>query len=448
MSDVSFTQTRAASSVSVPSHASMFAGSLPSEHGIHATNVEYERLAEVGTFLDDLPDHETIGVSANPFVSPEFGFGDLFDRFVPVSPYCRYPEGLGVRRYVQKSDHDAPAVYLHFLADALRSDSTTKSVLNGLFSQLKQAIQNRPIHSPFDDGCRIVSRSIRNQVADCHEPFFLFANYMDAHGPLEPLRDYDPTSHDVPADWSSSEYDLAPLLYDESGIAEGYESFIENYRELYGAAIDYLDGRIAALVDWLLDETDRKTTVIVTADHGENLCYEADRSLFEHKSSLTEGLLHVPLELVNPPPGYDATETGYHTHLDLGDLVTGVARGDTPDVFHERINAELVGTPVQRSLFSVEEYRYWHRMIRCAYTETTKVVWDSLDNGTTYELRADRPNWQRPIDECAAVPDWANTVFDTDIETIKQAALQENPHVDTGSIDGDTKDRLEELGYL
>ncbi|WP_435159099.1 alkaline phosphatase family protein [Haladaptatus sp. DFWS20] len=35
MADVSFTQCRAASSWTIPSHASMFTGQLPSVHGVH-----------------------------------------------------------------------------------------------------------------------------------------------------------------------------------------------------------------------------------------------------------------------------------------------------------------------------------------------------------------------------------------------------------------------------
>lgn len=84
-SDLSFEQCRAASSWSVPSHASIFTGELPSEHGIHAESFDadfsFASVDPESTFLGRLPGHRTVGVSANAYVNSTFGFDALFDEF-------------------------------------------------------------------------------------------------------------------------------------------------------------------------------------------------------------------------------------------------------------------------------------------------------------------------------------------------------------------------------
>jgi arylsulfatase A-like enzyme len=70
--DVRYSNCRAPSSWTVPSHASFLTGTLPHEHGAHAYNTTFERISEEETFLGDL-DHRTLCVSANPYVSSAFG---------------------------------------------------------------------------------------------------------------------------------------------------------------------------------------------------------------------------------------------------------------------------------------------------------------------------------------------------------------------------------------
>ena len=82
--DSRFEDCRAASGWSVPSHASLLSGSLPSTHGIHAFTPRFNALDTTETFLDDLPDHRSVGVSANVYASSAFGFDTLFSEFVDV----------------------------------------------------------------------------------------------------------------------------------------------------------------------------------------------------------------------------------------------------------------------------------------------------------------------------------------------------------------------------
>jgi arylsulfatase A-like enzyme len=120
---------------------------------------------------------------------------------------------------------------------------------------------------------------------------------MDAHVPLRPLRVHD-DQHSAPNAWSSPELDFWRINLDGPSVTS--ETNLTHYRNLYIAAIDYFDRRIAAFVKTLSRRSDRETMFLIIADHGKNLAFESDRNLIDHKCSLTERLLHVPFLVVNP----------------------------------------------------------------------------------------------------------------------------------------------------
>lgn len=90
---LSFLQARAASSWTVPSHASVLTGELPHEHGVHIDDRDYAAITRSATFFDPLAEHQALGASANVFASESFGFDVLFDEFVSVSNDAAFPDG-------------------------------------------------------------------------------------------------------------------------------------------------------------------------------------------------------------------------------------------------------------------------------------------------------------------------------------------------------------------
>jgi arylsulfatase A-like enzyme len=159
---------------------------------------------------------------------------------------------------------------------------------------------------------------------------------------------------DVPNNWNSSYLDINDLNANRN--IEDHREDVERFREVYAATVQYLDHQVAEMVDRLKEVTGNETTIVITADHGENLGYERDHHLVGHKSSLTESLLHVPCLLINPPEGYDEQETEYFSQRRLGELLVSLAHGETPKLFEQRVGAEALGseryhadgTPVDR----------------------------------------------------------------------------------------------------
>ena len=432
--DVRFTNCRAASAWSTPSHASMFTGRLAHDHGVHVHAPNFERLAGE-TFLDDLP-HRSIGVSANAYAGSAHGFDALFDEFVDVSRYHRFPAGLDPAAFVREHGDEGLETLWQLGRELATTDSPLQSVANLGLYRVNDLVRHGPVDGPelFDDGAAIIARELQAR-ADDDEPFVAFANVMDAHEPHRPIRAYDNAAHSVPDDWSSASLSNADVIEsDDNGEA------VRNYRVLYAAAIEYLDRWTVSLLEELQAATERETTVIVTADHGENLAYPAENGLFGHLGSLSEGLLHVPLCLVNPPEGYPAVVDDYVSHLSLPELVTGLARGATPDVTSERVAAEVVGlTPNNDDL----EGDHWDRLRRCVYADDRKWVWDSAGDAHTVSLDPRRPCWQGER-ATESPPPWRAEWFRTDAETAKEAALASSTDRE---VDAATRQRLADLGY-
>jgi hypothetical protein len=376
----------------------MVTGRLPSAHGVHAAAPRLDALDRDETLAGDLPSHRFLGVSANVYAGSAYGFDALFDEFVDVRRDHRYPAGLDVSTYVEEATAPGLGRYRDVLWASLTHDRPGASLLNAAAGQVHTLTSRdgplASLPSPFDDGAVPARRAALDRVRDGDEPFVLFANLMEGHEPHRDTLGYDRSLYDVPRGWSSRHLET----WDAEDRTPAVERDLDRFRDLYGASVEYLDRAVAGFVDDLRAATDRETTVVVTADHGENLGYPADDGHLGHVSSLTEGVLHVPLVLVNPPAGYDARITEPVSHLDLRRLLAGLAAGETPDVRRDRVPAEVVGlTPGNEPLRETDP-DYWGRHRRCLYVDGTKREWDDAGGARVVTLDPDRPCWQRATD--------------------------------------------------
>jgi hypothetical protein len=173
------------------------------------------------------------------------------------------------------------------------------------------------------------------------------------------------------------------------------------------------------------------------------LVFEEDRNLIDHKSSLTESLLHVPFTIVNPPEGFslDYEEGRFLSHLELGDIVKGIINEESVNVFRDEIPAELIGIGTTTGSLEGEQYEYWNRAIRAFYEKDQKKVWDSQGKSEAFRIDLNRSCWQENLGE-ANIEEEDKKFFDIGIEKFKK-------EVETGNhnIDEITKKRLAALGY-
>ena len=438
LADVSFDQCRAASSWSVPSQASMVTGLLPHEHGVHTYSPTYDDLPVERTVLDAFEDHRTVGISANVYAGPSFGFDRYFDEFHSLIRQTRFPEAATAEEFLATYDGDSP--YLDFLRYCLDDEHTLKSLCNGTVEFAYQSVPVDLWRPLFDEGAGPGLRLARRELAASDEPTFVYMNLMEGHVPYRPATYLDGDLYDCPWTWSSGDrgsWELRLGAYDEE--------YWERRNQLYRANIDYLDRRLADFIDEIGDDT----TVVVTADHGDDLGTEVDEGLVNHKSSLTEGVLHVPLHVVNAPSEQEPQTSRYVSHLQLPELLVGLRDGHVPDVTRDRIAAEVMGMGGGSDPPPDVDDDFWDRTIRCAYRDDEKVRWDSSGEVVRYEVSADRSNWQRRTGELESVPGWATESFQDPLDVARQRAT-DGPSDGTAAVEVDerTERRLRELGYL
>jgi len=142
--------------------------------------------------------------------------------------------------------------------------------------------------------------------------WFAFVHLFDAHFPYTPEKDRFDAGYT-----GGINGDDAVLRPFRDGQRSPSPRDVEHIRALY-------DSEIAELAEWLKPlwtAVDEDTLVVVTSDHGES--FEHDY-WFNHKDSLMEGVLHVPLTISGPgiEPGVVDEPIGL---VDLAPTLLGLA---------------------------------------------------------------------------------------------------------------------------
>lgn len=127
------------------------------------------------------------------------------------------------------------------------------------------------------------------------QPFFLFINYMDTHSPYntrprqglldKPLRD-------------SQAYISWMYAWVMSGKRTVPERLVQSVTDQYDTAVANVDEQVGALLAWLAGrDLFHNTFIVLTSDHGE---YLGEHSLVEHSKDIYEEAVWVPLITKEP----------------------------------------------------------------------------------------------------------------------------------------------------
>jgi arylsulfatase A-like enzyme len=265
----------------IPSHATMFTGLLPTEHAL----VTHDRVLDPAqpTLADRLraAGYQTYAFSANPHVSARTGLTRGFERAEhPFDPQLRARAQQIVAARIQPEDRN-PEVRRMVRAGRPWGIKAVGELVNERFAAFLDA-------------------------RDTERPFFAFLNYMEAHRvrlPPRALRDRVMPAGDAARSYTLDQsqellqritFGLAPPYGEaENAVIRGvYDASLAELDLLFDALLRDLDAR------GLLDET----VVVLTSDHGEHL---GEHGSYLHQFSLHEGLLRVPL-VVWAPAGFPA----------------------------------------------------------------------------------------------------------------------------------------------
>jgi len=255
-----YTQAIAPSSWTVPSHASLFTGRNPEEHGagIHALDDRFPTVAE--TLQGN--GYRTAGFVANRMMlygGTGLGRGFVHYEDILDSPLDAFARTVYGRRIVGRIRG-----WLHRFD--LVGRKSAGDVNRGFLDWLDRKVS--------------ASQDI--------SPFFAFLNYFDTHYPVfPPMKDAarfssapESIAHRDPQKDADFKFQPAP------GEAK-------NWEDAYDAALNYVDGEIGNLLD---DLSRRRllenTIVVITSDHGEAFL---EHGYWGHAIDLHRETIHVPL---------------------------------------------------------------------------------------------------------------------------------------------------------
>lgn len=246
----------------LPSHASLFTGLYPSEHGVNAENpVLQETLSSLPQILYEAGYH-TVGISCNGLISRATGFARGFKVFHEC--FKRMPI----------SDE----VALSGTTKREKAASLIRLLVTGQFRPAFGKVFNRLYRKFFPSVIKNSTPYTRKalklalheaSITDSERPLFLFLNLMQTHN------DYNPPSITKGRFGSSMSYvqifpdgDYTAFFW----LERDWDYYIEQLRRLYDEEMAYVDmlvGDFLKSIVQLLKQ--RETWVFITSDHGDAL---------------------------------------------------------------------------------------------------------------------------------------------------------------------------------
>jgi arylsulfatase A-like enzyme len=379
----------------LPSHASMFTGLLPSEHCAdnHTKRLDdrYTTIAEaLGTV-----GYQTYLYSANPHISSAGNFQQGFD----VAEYPWSPQ------FVERAE----AIVRSKLPDEDESSELGARFRDAEQGQATLSVWNIKAAGELAGEAALGwLRSI-----DRRRPFFVFLNYMEAHRPYIPPRRFRERTMSPEQIAESYRVDRSwvPMWEYTFGLRDFTEEEIELTRATYDATLVELDELFRNLIGSLeregyLDDT----VVILTADHGEHL---GEQHMLDHQYSVYQPLLRVPLVVHYPSRFAPGRELSPVMNFDIFPTLLELA-GAEPPVGQQQHAVSLLAAGAERSRFAEESANSgvgihmvreqhpdwdpspWQRRLRSWVDGRYKYIWGSDERRELYDLSVD-PLEQRDL---------------------------------------------------
>lgn len=451
---------------SIPSHTSLFTGYPVVEHELTTHSIGPHRLEAGHTIWESLAEE---GYSTAEFVqghyitSDELGLARGFDSIMDRSDFDlrEYPfNALDPSKFTRDPDKD-DSPEQQYLKAALMSGKPIRALLNGA-SVAKPQLYSKFSPSSWklkeNDISRQISESFLEWQTQQDGPWAAFLNLPSAHGPYLPKPEFN--------QWGDER--LRKLQIELHNARWEFYSgrtpwWVCRAREsLYDGCIRQIDAAIERIIQTLRQRSELdETLVVITADHGEGFG-EASRvrdgfRVVTHRSGVHETVLHVPLIVRSP----DQNERKHGKQVDGAASLT---------YFPSAVKHALEGKPVY-DVFTPEEpvisaANYDHLVARM---ESDDAMWtrgykDEIDismfGGTARVVYKNTEEGVRKYaqwgdDEAVIeIRDAQNSmkVADSVDNTIDKVFADYSPkHVleeDETSISEETKEQLQEMGYL
>lgn len=447
-----YTQARAPSFWSLPSHASLFTGYHVAEHGV--TSFE-DRLAAGHSVFEQLNEegYETGVFSQNPHITqPDFGLDAGFETVVEDPTGRRFTaSGGGTPDAADLAAADGISKYVSYLRYALDHDHTVGSLWNGAVDFAETVLPDRyadyinpyPTATDYAESFLEWERE-RDGWAAC-------LNFMDAHQPIRP----DPEHNR----WGGER--LQQLHDDMDDI--GWDFYTGRpwwqrraLEALYEGSIHQMDATLGHIVSELKRRGEFKDTLlVVTSDHGDGFGEQSrirsDFRICDHNGGIHEVLLHVPLLVKYPGQTDGLTVSKLATLTRFPTAVQRALDGDW-DGTEFVPDGAVIASSDHDALYDDDQQRMTH------YDEPIDLSRFTGLARATYEQTDDRIRkyieWESDT-ATVAVTDANNAMrVPTDenvserIESAFRGIDLRDVRVDAAELSTSSVERLQDLGYL
>jgi arylsulfatase A-like enzyme len=444
----------------LPSYSAIFPGAYPSEHGA----IDWNRSLSNNRLLETVDEAGYVSHAISPHLAGTEGFGvrEAFDDVEEVTVRSRdllFPEDPVFEEMEERRKADRYDSRLRrYLAAAKLAveERSLVSAPNFLYHQYQLLRRRRGWWQ--DNGASTTLSRAESFVESTDRPYFLFMDFLEAHQPTRPPRQYvyEYLPDDVPVERMNEIIDdnhIRLTVTDE----EGHEDRRRVLAGLYDATIKYLDDQIRSFYQTLERVGDAEETVfVVLADHGDLF---GEWGLWGHQGRIHNRLCHVPL-VINYPWSDGRHESGVTELRDLcghlGELVDGVDPDTGPELEPQGTAVtEYFGLDTQVSITPWEEYesateREWGAYQASVVRDRWRLLWDANDTVELYDVVADPDETTDLADEH---PEVCAELQDAIVERVgrpqtNHEAYRGDSETDQFALDEDTTDHLEELGYL
>lgn len=423
----------------VPAHASMFTGLMPSEHTRNNRNNYLDDSFTTISELLQTSGYRTYLYSANPHISRSRNFNHGFD----------------------KAEHPWDEQYLSQAYNIVKQKLLPEDKTSKLVDKIQsRQISNWSIKASGELAQQGIQAWLKN--SNCKQPFFAFLNYMEAHQPYIPQTSY--RKRLMRPDQVEKSYLIDRSLDSIWSYTFGQKHFsdeeIEITRLTYDAAIAELDELLKNLLTSLqnLGHLDN-TMVILTSDHGEHL---GEQHMLDHQYSVYEPLLRVPLVIHYPDKFAPGRIHQPVVNYDLFPTILALANIEMPHQLQteavnlllppsERIRmAECLSFPEQwflmvKKLHPDFDPAPWRRTLRALYQDGYKYIWTSDKQPELYNLASDKTEKENLIEKDIVLAGKMAAIHDKwqkNFQIFKAGLQRDNP------LSEEEKNRLKSLGYL
>jgi arylsulfatase A-like enzyme len=407
---VTFERAYAQASWTKPSVASLLTSLFPSTHG---ANLRRDRLSPQATPLAETfaqNGYRTAVFSANPWISPAFGFDRGVERFFETEQET-FSRMVLLLRVLRALDRPLPA-------------RPISRLLAGLERAAGLGVGRR---SNCERDTAILAALTNWLAQPASRPVFAYLHLMSPHIPYEPpsgTRGFD----------GAEQVDL--LLRTEPLQDSRRAELIR----LYDETVTHADSVLAEILEVIAASLSlERTIVVVTADHGEEF-FEHGR--FGHGKTLYDEVVHVPLVIAGPglPAGESRDDAAML--VDVAPTVAklvGIARGAKwagRELLEKHAGATAYAELLREGGLEV----YMTSDGRRKYIESTEKL--GADARTElYDLRAD-PAESRALTLPASEP------LRTEMARLREGARRAALPREATAIDENAEERLRALGYI